>query len=695
MEEKKKKKKNLDVSKFIELEPKINEAKNSTVVLTFGRFSPPTTGHEKLANKLVAEARSRRATPMIFTSHTFDKKKNPLSYDSKITYMKKAFGSIVQKSTARTIIEVAKELSSRFENLVVVVGSDRVTEFQTLLSKYNGKEYKYDMIEVVSAGARDPDADDVSGMSASKLRSLVTEGNFEEFKKGLPTRLRRDADKMYDELRTNMGLSEDLVVEEESLDERAPLTVQQRRQRGRTMRRYKAKIAVARKRAARRKASPEKLKVRARKKAREIIRQRFLQGKKYGDLSPSQKVQVDQRLHRIPDAVISRIATRQLPQVRKGEMERLARVRGGVKTESLDHQFETFLSEKKDVESHPYHKGLAPSTADKRKSHFKKGAEKDPGDPSAYEPAPGDARAETKPSSHTKRYHQLFTKEGTVKHDRRFKFYRKKDNPYFKEDVDAINENEASLRKKAQETGISYGILKKVFDRGVAAWRTGHRPGTTPTQWGLARVNSFATGGKTQKTTDADLWSQHKGKKESFIDDAYSLMEEVESFIAEQTALQRAQEQIRREKETAKQRHDRLRDAARRTDQAQRNESKLEKDDPHNREEGTDSLVAIYKKDTPGQKDESYFSSDIPSSFGDFRRGSKVRFNSHSLDMADGNETKEGTVVGTNVQHLRVRDESGTLYNVRHADAELIESSSDLTFDQLFEYSFLGKDKQK
>jgi hypothetical protein len=77
--------------------------------------------------------------------------------------------------------------------------------------------------------------------------------------------------------------------------------------------------------------------------------------------------------------------------------------------------------------------------------------------------------------------------------------------------------NETGIRKKAEKTGISYAILKKVFDRGVAAWRTGHRPGTTPAQWGFARINSFATGGKTRTTADADLWAKHKGKKESSL----------------------------------------------------------------------------------------------------------------------------------------------------------------------------------
>jgi hypothetical protein len=82
----------------------------------------------------------------------------------------------------------------------------------------------------------------------------------------------------------------------------------------------------------------------------------------------------------------------------------------------------------------------------------------------------------------------------------------------FNEYVILEDKNDTAIRKKAEETGISFGILKQVFRRGVAAWRTGHRPGTTPAQWGFARINSFATGGKTQKTTDADLWAKHKGK---------------------------------------------------------------------------------------------------------------------------------------------------------------------------------------
>ena len=140
---------------------------------------------------------------------------------------------------------------------------------------------------------------------------------------------------------------------------------------------------------------------------------------------------------------------------------------------------------------------MAKSTKDKRDAHFNKGKEKDDDDPSAYEPAPGDASAKTKPSKSTNKMKKKFP-------------------DLYKETV--TEDADKSLKKKADASGISVSILKQVYKRGVAAWRTGHRPGTTPEQWGHARVNSFITGGKTRTTADADLWKQHKGKSEEVGD---------------------------------------------------------------------------------------------------------------------------------------------------------------------------------
>jgi len=130
---------------------------------------------------------------------------------------------------------------------------------------------------------------------------------------------------------------------------------------------------------------------------------------------------------------------------------------------------------------------MSKSTKDKRAAHFAKNAEKDDDNDNAYEPAPGDKSAETKPSQHTKKYKKMFGENA-----------------------------DTSLKKKAEKTGMPFGILKQVYNRGVAAWKSGHRPGTTPEQWGHARVNSFVTKSKgTWGGADQDLAKKVQGKSES------------------------------------------------------------------------------------------------------------------------------------------------------------------------------------
>ena len=197
--------KDKDTSQYINVEPRIDEAVNGTAVISFGRMNPITVGHEKLVDAVGAASKKYNGTPLIYLSHTQDAKKNPLEYNDKLNIAKAAFGKVVQKSKSRTIIDVAKELQSQYKKLVVVAGSDRVKEFDTLLNKYNGKDYKYDSIEVVSAGERDPDSEGVEGMSASKMRALASDDNFKEFKKGLPKKLQGKARAVYDKVRQGMN----------------------------------------------------------------------------------------------------------------------------------------------------------------------------------------------------------------------------------------------------------------------------------------------------------------------------------------------------------------------------------------------------------------------------------------------------------------------------------------------------------
>lgn len=140
---------------------------------------------------------------------------------------------------------------------------------------------------------------------------------------------------------------------------------------------------------------------------------------------------------------------------------------------------------KETVLNKSYVSGLSTSTAKARKAHWARTSKMDPKNPAAYEPAPGDRTAKTKESKYTKAYRQRFGEETEM------------------EDID--ESAAAGLAKKAKESGVSLGTLRQVYKRGVAAWRTGHRPGTTPQQWGMARVNSYITKGKTYHTADKDL----------------------------------------------------------------------------------------------------------------------------------------------------------------------------------------------
>jgi len=192
-----------------------------TAVFVFGRFNPPTIGHEKLLNALTATAQREGGTSLVYTSSTQDAKKNPLTKDQIFKYMAKAFPkekkTFQTRSTARTALEVAVELSGKYDKLVMVVGSDRVSDFSSLLNTYNGIKskhgsYDYKEIDIVSAGERDPDASGATGMSASKMREAAVQGDFDLFKEGVPSGMSdKDAKNMMNDVR--VGLRLDVVRE--------------------------------------------------------------------------------------------------------------------------------------------------------------------------------------------------------------------------------------------------------------------------------------------------------------------------------------------------------------------------------------------------------------------------------------------------------------------------------------------------
>ena len=195
------------------------EAAGDTAVFTFGRFNPPTTGHEKLIEAVAKQQKKNSGSKMyVFPSHSQDAKKNPLPHSKKIAYMRKMFPkyrSSIVAGKPRTAIEVAVELHDKGHRaIVMVVGSDRVQEFDRILNEYNGVTgkrhgyYGFDNIEVISAGARDPDAEGVEGMSASKMRVAAAEGDYNSFIQGLPKSF-KDSKSLYRDVRANMGIREE------------------------------------------------------------------------------------------------------------------------------------------------------------------------------------------------------------------------------------------------------------------------------------------------------------------------------------------------------------------------------------------------------------------------------------------------------------------------------------------------------
>lgn len=388
----------------IEINPRLEEAVMRTAVLGWGRMNPITSGHEVLVNKIKDVARKIKATPIIYISHSQDPKKNPLDYDDKIMIAKKAFGNnIIQKSKSRTIIQIMQELETRFEKVVLVVGSDRVKDFETLLNKYNGKDYTLKEIEVQSAGNRaDPDSDkakDLSpaNMSASVMRKLASDGDLAGFSKGLPKNLKSDAQDIYDMVRGGMKIAE---MAEEDADLVEAMNMQQRRARSLLMRKYKGKIAAGRKRMAKKAATMDRLKQRARKAAIKIIRKKIAgkKGEQYAQLGPGEKMMIDKRVEKKKSAV-DKIAKRLLPMVRKADLAK----RSAVKKESIDLDFDKFLDESFDT---------------KFESFLEEGH----------------------------RYHEMLNKDGTVKLDRRFRAFRDKKTQEI-EEVSVDNENEKTLKR--------------------------------------------------------------------------------------------------------------------------------------------------------------------------------------------------------------------------------------------------------
>jgi len=658
------------------------EARGDTAVFTFGRFNPPTTGHEKLIDALAKQQSKNAGSVMyVYPSHSQNPKKDPLPHALKTAYMRKMFPKYKSNIIAgkeRNVLDIAVSLHNKGHlAIVMVVGSDRVTEFDKLLNKYNGVKsahgyYGFDNIEVVSAGERDPDSEGVSGMSASKMRQAASGGDFDSFKTGVPSSF-KDSQKLYNDVRKNMGIREERNMGEmndfETLRDMY-LTgklwnvgdlVEANGVEGRIIRKGTNYVAfndntgkvhkawlqdiVERnyaKEYANYQGTPEQIARRSsRNQARRIMGDKTVQGMDVGHKDNDPMNNDPSNLKNEDPSV-----NRREPRLRE------------VKQDSD-------VKDKKGTQPAKYFAGdMAKSTKDKRDAHFK--AKKSG-------PAPGDASAKTKPSVHTKKFKQMYG-EALPKNADQGDYiddFAKSDAPQFKgkskekrkdmaiaaylsknesvldftletlnedghTDVASmknkvqiamsalqkmqtelsklgdendlptwwtnkvatavsriddmadyldvkveglwdnirkkrariksgsgekmrkvgdkgaptpaqikraneeapINEKIEGLVNKAKKSGMPYGILKKVYDRGLAAYKTGHRPGTTSQQWAFARVNSFITKSSgTWGKADKDLAKQVRGESVEVLKNAWGEITEKAEYQGKSVQL--------------------------------------------------------------------------------------------------------------------------------------------------------------
>ena len=184
-----------------------------TLTVVFGRFNPPTAGHEKLLQQ--AEKVAAGGDLKIYPSRTVDSKKNPIDPDMKVSYMRKMFPDFEEQiqndAEMRSIFNVLTTAAEEgYRGINIVVGADRLGEFESLATKYNGDLYNFDKINTVSAGPRDDDAEGLEGVSSSKQRKAVMDDDYDAFKRGLPKGMDdADGQALFDAVRVGMNKKDD------------------------------------------------------------------------------------------------------------------------------------------------------------------------------------------------------------------------------------------------------------------------------------------------------------------------------------------------------------------------------------------------------------------------------------------------------------------------------------------------------
>jgi hypothetical protein len=334
------------------------------VFFTFGRMNPPTIGHGKVLDTIASKARG--ADWKVYVSHTTGPK-DPLSYSDKIKHLRKMFPkygrNIIVDKGVKNVFDIARVLyDAGYKRINMVVGQDRLREFDVLLNKYNGKKarhgfYNFESIKVTSAGQRDPDAEGVAGMSASKQRANAKDNNYQAFTLGVPRSMNdTDTRKLFKDVRKGLGLKEQTT--------------------------FKNHIDLGKK---------------------DDTREAYVNGTLF-ELGDTVAIKESDEVGTVTVLGANYVI------VECGERK----LRKWLDAVQLVERQDPDIKDKKGTQPAKYYakdakgKEMSKSTKSKRDAHFKKGTAMDDDNPNAYKPAPGDKSAKTKPSKYTKDYEKMF-----------------------------------------------------------------------------------------------------------------------------------------------------------------------------------------------------------------------------------------------------------------------------------------------
>lgn len=348
-------------------------------VLTFGRFNPPTIGHDLLIESMIDAGVENSCEVFVYPSHNGNNKKNPLDYNTKISILKEKYGGIIKKTSAKTLMEVLKDVNKKgYDDVIIYMGSDRAEYFKGIIEEYNGIEYNFENINIKSINRNEE-----NNISSTKVREYAKQGNFLLFEEStirdIPRKKKID---MYNTIRQLNNIKEDTFgpnddfteeeyqsfidnldniadedldseedldystdkgyVEEDFVTERKALTLQQRVKKSIMLKRLAPRLARIRAIKSKRMAQKGDLMKRARRAAVLSLKKRAAgeQGSHYAGLSPSQKISIDNLIaNKLP--AVGKLAARLLPKITKREVERLRKLKEG---DNVDIEFNADFS---------------------------------------------------------------------------------------------------------------------------------------------------------------------------------------------------------------------------------------------------------------------------------------------------------------------------------------------------------------